>query len=172
MSGVPYDSNQELPLCTRRLRFIGYTTTPRKTNPSHIRPLPWAHGQLRCSLSRDSGASQTKLGRSERQYFQRVQRRQAMLAACSGAFQKHELLLTSTYNRSQIIGSMIHVRCSRYLVTHEGSFEYQFHKDGRNMLFSPFSLNGHSPEAWFDSPKRKAKGQGLRPVSIIGKGKV
>lgn len=86
--------------------------------------------------------------------------------------QKHESLLTSTYNRSQIIGSMIHVRCSRYLVTHEGSFEYQFHKDGRNMLFSPFSLNGHSPEAWFDSPKRKAKGQGLRPVSIIGKGKV
>ena len=141
MPGVPYNSNQELPLCTRRLRFIGYTTTPRKTNPSHIRPLPWAHGQLRCSLSRDSGASQTKLGRSERQYFQRVQRRQAMLAACSGASKSmnRDVLLTSTYNRSHIIGSMNHVRCSGYFVTHEGSFEYQFHKHGRTCFPRPLS---------------------------------
>jgi hypothetical protein len=39
------------------------------------------------------------------------------------------------------------------------------------MLRSSFSLNGNSPEAWFDTSKRKAKGPRLRPVSIE-KGKV
>lgn len=132
----------------------------RKTNSQPHEASPMASCAVR--FPEILGRAKQSLAGARRQYFQRV-----MNTACSGASKSlnHDVLLTSTYNHSHIIGSMNHVRCSRYLVTHEGSFEYQSHKDGRNM-----SLDGNFSRSMARCLQRK--GQGPRtPTGIYWKRK-
>ena len=142
MSGVPYDSNQELPLYTRPVEIYWLHDNAAQDKPQpHEASLmgPWPAALF--AFPRFWGEP-NKAWQEREAIFPASTTTTGHACGLLRGLQKHELLLTSTYNRSQIIGSMIHVRCSRYLVTHQGSFEYQFHKDGLNMLFSPFSLNG------------------------------